>query len=149
MVAFRPVVRYKICSISFYLIFFRSIIGTNRNTPIINKLRSRASFAGAAAASPPKSSILFGAPTEATPQKKIGRAVESGLVEDVERAVRELAGENLHVADGLVIYCPGCSAAIARLQERVASRLRRATLDGIQDLLGRAYDSRKERRQVS
>ena len=81
--------------------------------------------------------------------EKIGREVDLGLVEDVERAVRELAGEDLHVADGLVIYCPGCSAAIARLQERVASRLRRSTLEGIQDLLGRAYDSRKERRQVS
>ena len=81
--------------------------------------------------------------------EKLGRAVDSGLVEDVECAVRELAGADLYLVDDLVIYCPGCSAAIARLQERVASRLRHRTLDGIQELLGRAYDSRKERRQVS
>lgn len=80
--------------------------------------------------------------------EKLGADVDAGRVEDVERAVMELAGEDLYVAGDLVVYCPGCRAAVARLKERVAARLRRQTLDGIQDLLGRAYDARKERRNA-
>jgi hypothetical protein len=75
---------------------------------------------------------------------KLGKEIDAGRMEDVERAVAELAGEDLYLRDGVVIYCPGCQAAIARLKERVAARLRHQTLDGIQELMGRARDTKNK-----
>ncbi|MCE5269941.1 hypothetical protein LLH00_01500 [bacterium] len=73
---------------------------------------------------------------------KLEREIDAGRVADLERALAGLAGEGLFVVGDKVIYCPECQAAIARLQERVAARLRRQTLDGLKGLLDRAYDSR-------
>ncbi len=76
--------------------------------------------------------------------RKIESEIDAGRVEDIDRALAELAGEGLYIVGDKLIYCPDCEAAIARLRQRVAARLRRQTLDGLQDLLNRAYDSRKK-----
>jgi hypothetical protein len=77
--------------------------------------------------------------------RKIESEIDAGRVEDVDRALTGLAGEGLYIVGDRLIYCPDCEAVIARLRQRVAARLRRQTLDGLQGLLDRAYDSRKKK----
>jgi hypothetical protein len=72
--------------------------------------------------------------------------IESGEIVDLDRALRELADQDLYVSDGMLIYCPSCREAIAGLRARMAAQLRRETLASLPDLLDRAYEERKRRR---
>ncbi len=78
--------------------------------------------------------------------ERVERRIDSGQIQGEAQLVRELGEGDLYLAGGLVIYCPSCRETLERLKERIAARLRRETLAGIQDLLGRAWEERKKGR---
>ena len=75
------------------------------------------------------------------------RKIDSGYIRAEEELLDQLAGENLFISGGVVIYCPSCLETLQRLKMRIASRLRKETLANIGVLLDRAHEGRKLKRK--
>jgi len=72
--------------------------------------------------------------------------IDGGNLSIVENLLEELASRSTSKAGAIIIFCPSCRETLARLRARVASRLRKQTLENIHNLLDEAYDRRKQGR---
>ena len=69
--------------------------------------------------------------------------IDGGNLSIVDDLLRELAAGQQEPIGALVVICPSCRQALARLKARVASRLRKETIQNIHNLLDEAYEKRK------
>ena len=84
----------------------------------------------------------MGCPACHTDYHELEHDIDAGELHGTDELEKRIAGGSLFLSGPTVIYCPGCAQKISRLTDRVASRLRKQTLAGIHDLLGRARDER-------
>ena len=79
--------------------------------------------------------------------KEITEQIKEGNLGVVDNLIESLKASQGAESGAVIIFCPSCRETLARLQDRVASRLRKQTLGNIHNMLDEAYERRNPGKQ--